>query len=57
MYVPWSEITHQDAPTFFTTNNFIFSQRCNALEFNSVDCKMAAFALATNKSGSTCSII
>jgi len=57
MYVPLLEITHQDAPTFFTTNNLIFSQRCNALEFNSVNRKMASFALATNKGGSTCSII
>jgi hypothetical protein len=57
MCAPLLEITHQDAPTFFTTNNFIFSQRCNALELNGVNRKMAPFALVTNKGGSTCSII
>jgi hypothetical protein len=57
MCVPWLVITHQDAPTFFTSNYFIFGQACDALQFNSVNCEVTTFALVADKGGSTSTVV
>jgi hypothetical protein len=57
MCAPFLEITHQNAPAFFTANHFIFSQTCNALQFNVINCEVTPFALVTDKGGGTSPII
>jgi hypothetical protein len=50
-------LTHQDAATFFASDDFIIGKTCNALQFDGVKGQVATFALIARKSGCTDSAI